>query len=440
MLTSFRFFEIILYAAINILPYMFLAIYPFRSNLRFKGFKLAFLITLVLILQIGFTLLNTMNIGPVSSVLSICSTICYALYFFIAINDHPGKILFVLLIISNVANLVVVSAKCMEGIFFPAKAIHNNCWTFSMFSVLVQAILFPALFYFFKHYINKAIASHVNKYFSLYLWTIPATFYLFWFHALYFSSESPSEMARRPSTAIFTLFINLGSFLVYYVIVKLIEETSTNIKLNEQNTQLAIQALQYENLKERMDETRRARHDLRQHMNLIYSMVENHEYNKLTSYLKEYRSLSSMEKPILYCEHFSLNATIAYYAQQFSENDIKFDYRLTIPQDIPVPDTDLCVLFGNMLENSFEACLKVETERRFVNLIVSMPNSTTMVIALDNSYSGNIKMDENNFFSSKHAGHGIGTESIKHIVSTYNGSVTFNAADNIFKISAVLIW
>ena len=42
-----------------------------------------------------------------------------------AVKNLFGKTLFILLTISNLANLTVVSAKCLEGFFFPVLATQD---------------------------------------------------------------------------------------------------------------------------------------------------------------------------------------------------------------------------------------------------------------------------------------------------------------------------
>ena len=40
---------------------------------------------------------------------------------------------------------------------------------------------------------------------------IPATFYLFWYHGLYFNSKSSLELALNYVSLIFTFLVNVGA-------------------------------------------------------------------------------------------------------------------------------------------------------------------------------------------------------------------------------------
>ena len=76
-----------------------------------------------------------------------------------------------------------------------------------------------------------------------FLWTIPATFYLFWYHGLYFNTKSSIELAMDPVNMIFTFFINLGAVVVYTVIVNSMAEFQYNLNLEEEKKQLEIENL-----------------------------------------------------------------------------------------------------------------------------------------------------------------------------------------------------
>lgn len=282
-----------------------------------------------------------------------------------------------------------------------------------------------------------AIQLH-NKIWN-YLWLIPGTFYLFWFYIAYFNSISGMELAVNPIYLIFAIFINCGALLIYYVISQTMREFKKNYDLRIQNNFFAIQNMQYENLKERMDETRRARHDLRQHMTVLYSLCEAGSYEKLSSYLQNYLKSTSIEQSIVYCTHFSLNALLVYYAQIARDHKIDFSVSLSLPTEIPMSDTDLCVLFGNLLENACDGCMTLPEKKRLIQLNALMPNQGSLVFTLDNTFlEQTLQKSNGRFLSSKHEGMGIGLDSVLNIVNRYNGVLKINTNGGMFCVSVVI--
>ncbi|MFQ9800574.1 MAG: hypothetical protein ACLR23_18505 [Clostridia bacterium] len=80
-----------------------------------------------------------------------------------------------------------------------------------------------------------------------------------WYYLNYQNGSAALENALKLSTVLFTLLTNLGAFLVYHTVVRLINELEKSSKLAAQNHQLEIQSLQYENLNRQIAATRQAR-------------------------------------------------------------------------------------------------------------------------------------------------------------------------------------
>ena len=438
-MSKIRIFEIILYSCLNLLPYIGLAIYPFTEKLRFSKQKtISFIIVLAAFQSIMGVYATTCSQGQ-KGLISLISTACYAAFYFVTVKEKFGKLVFVLLIVSNFANFVVMAAKWLEGQIFPQMALQNNRWTFSVCTFVIQLIFVPLIFIFFKKYIKEAAYIETNANLWIYLWMIPATFYLFWYHGLYFNSKSSLELALNYVNLIFTFFINVGALLVYGVLVNALIEFEHNLKLRDENKQLALQNLRYDELKKQMDVTRRARHDLRQHISVVYAMAQKNECEKIEEYLGTYLNHSYLKNPIVYCGNFALNAVLVYYVQQAEKADIKINIDIALPNEISIKDADLTVLFGNLIENAIDACENVQKDKRSIELKIHRPNAGSIVFSIDNTFDGNIKMSGNKFLSTKENGSGIGIESAKYVVEKYNGDMKIEINANKFCVSGVLL-
>ena len=119
----YRMLEVCVYSLTNFLPFLAMALYPFRRRLRFSPAVAAALVAVLTLLQMGLGLCAAFFTPGRGSLLSAVSTGLYAVFYFLAVRAYPGKTLFTLLMISNLANLVVIAAKCLEGQLFPALAV-----------------------------------------------------------------------------------------------------------------------------------------------------------------------------------------------------------------------------------------------------------------------------------------------------------------------------
>lgn len=441
MLSEFRIFEAIFYSLVNFLPYLLLALFPFRDSLRFSKKKTAALIVLLTLCQIGIGILVILFDSPYKGFLSFFSTLIYGIFYFFCIKEHMGKTLFLLLLISNAANFIVMSSKCVEYLFFPKMALQPYRFTFSIVQLCIQCLLLPALFWFIQKYICPMLVCATSNNIWRFLWLIPATFYLIWYYHSYFSflKGSPTEIAIRIDNSIFLFFVNLGALLIYYVVCKMIQEMNANLELKMKNQQLSIQNIQYQNLKERIEAARHAKHDLRHHLKIIQAFVENKNYTELKNYLNEYtRSLPS-EAPIYFCEHPTVNLLLVWYDGQTKEHHIRFEVNVSIPAKIHASDSDICVLLGNLLENALDACLAQNNGERLIRINGGLQSEYALVFTVDNTYENFIRQTTGGaYLSSKHSGEGIGIASIQNIAVQYNGIASFRYDNTMFYASVLL--
>lgn len=436
MLSPFNIFEIVLYSIVTYLPYFFLMIYPFWNMLRFPK-RLS--ICMFSVLNVWTILCSALISLTGNALFSYLTTGIFILLYFASIKAHPGKILFIFLMVSNLTNSTVFLAKYLEGILFPALARETLRWSYSLTIVIVELVLGPFVFLFFKKQFREAMAVQVQNKIWNYLWLIPGTFYLFWFYFVYLNSLAGVSLEFDFFNTIFTILVNSGAMLIYYVVARTVREFAQNLDLHMQNDLLTIQNLQYENLKERMDETKRARHDLRHHMTVLHSLCQNGEYDELTTYTQNFLNQTSTDYTISYCGNLTMNALLSYYAQTAKDCEIDFSISISLPEDIPIQDTDLCVLLGNLIENACDGCMTLPKDKRRMCFKMLMPNHGSVVFTLDNTFEGKAPQKENGqFLSSKHKGYGIGLDSASGIVNRYNGVLKTDAQNGIFCVSVVL--
>lgn len=433
----YRIIEVCVYALLNFLPFMLLALYPFRKSLRFSEPVTLVLIILLTIVQLLLGIWAAFFSHGNAGLISIASTALYAVFYFSAVDVPAGKTLFTLLMISNVANLAVISSKCIEGYLFPDLAIQSYRWSFSFILFLVEIILCIPVFFYIEKIYTPAVEREPSGIEWHYLWIIPSTFYLMWNYTIYGNASSSSlETALRPSNVVFLFFINAGAFLIYSVVSKLVMEQQKIMELQARNHQLSTQALQYGNLQDKITEARRAKHDVRHHITLMKKYLEDKDYKALNEYLNNYQQ-SIPDEHILFCENAAVNAILLYFSGQARKYGITYTVSASIPEDIPIAETDLSILFGNLLENAIDACHAESGENTKI-IVRASTDEHSLCVTIDNTFSGSLNLNaEGRFISSKHDGLGLGTESIKSIAGKYNGVCQFESDESMFLASVM---
>ena len=435
----YRILEVALYALLNFLPYLVLAMYTFQDQYRFSKPVTYGLIAAVTVAQMVLGNLAAFS-GSDAGLLSAASTLIYAAFYFVAVKAYFGKTLFTLLILSNLANLVVICSKCLEGLLFgPAIAYQAYRWTNSVCMFIVHLIITVPLWYYFCRYYRKVVENQTNKSVWNYLWLIPATFYLFWYHHIYGSTESSLELALQPSHALFLLTIDLGSFLVYHIVIKMRNAQQRGAELERYNHQLAMQSLQYENLQDRINEARQAKHDVRHHITVMDGYLKSGDLDGLEQYLNSYKRSLPDDNAIVFCRHHATNALLLYFAQLAKNNDIDYDVIVAdIPKQIKIPETALSVILGNLLENAVEATSLVTDRPKKIEIKVKTSHDSVF-IKISNTFNGTLKRDKSGkFLSTKHEGRGIGLTSVRNIIKQYNGICEISQDDGMFSVTVFL--
>ncbi|MBQ8828102.1 MAG: ATP-binding protein, partial [Clostridia bacterium] len=97
---------------------------------------------------------------------------------------------------------------------------------------------------------------------------------------------------------------------------------------------------------------------------------------------------------------------------------------------------DLCVTFGNALDNAIEACMKLPvSDQKTVSVCVTQ-NKNLLLVKISNPVAENVTVKNNSVQTTKNdrAAHGIGLYSISSTVKKYNGFCELKCENNVFTI------
>ena len=285
-----KYLEVCLYGLLN-LSYLVLAILPFWDRLRFSKKITYFFIGGFGIVQIVFSMwaglwANENYRGVISGI----ALLVYVVLLSIIIKAHIGKKLFMLIMLINISSFINIAGKYFEHLFFGDVAWKKTyAISYSLCVFLLQLIILIPVALSIVKLFKRAIENEMVRSAWKYLWLIPTTFYFVWFFHVYSLHNSPTEFAMSGEHVLFLFIVDLGAYFVYYTAFRFIKELGRNMLLEENNYNLAMQHLQYENLNERILEARHAKHDIRHHITIMSSYLAKKEYDALEKYLNGYK-------------------------------------------------------------------------------------------------------------------------------------------------------
>lgn len=179
--------------------------------------------------------------------------------------------------------------------------------------------------------------------------------------------------------------------------------------------------------------TRKQRHDLR-HQLVVIKELAGDTNPTLTEYLNSLIH-SIPHAPKKYCENKAVNSIISHYGAICANESIALETKLNVPEsEDSVLDNDLCLVFGNMIENAIEACRRLDNDGCFIRLSADI-RYKTLIITMDNSFDGHFKIRDGKYLSSKRNDFGIGLSSIQSVAQKYGGDTEFVAKNGVFQSS-----
>ena len=224
------------------------------------------------------------------------------------------------------------------------------------------------------------------------------------------------------------IFIQLAAVIILFTQRNVYKEKEMIL-----NTYLNAQKNHYEYLENREKETKKFRHDLRSHMELISSLIKNGEYDKIDDYIKQMNLKIDTFGNVVTVHNGIVDAIINQYYVKAKQNGIEMEVRGMFPVDCVIETFDLCTIFSNALSNAYEAA--VEAEEKYI-LLECRYTDQNIIVLVENSF--NHKMKNNDKQSKKNKDyHGFGLENIRDSVNKYNGFFDIEKNENKFSLKII---
>ena len=208
-----------------------------------------------------------------------------------------------------------------------------------------------------------------------------------------------------------------------------------SVRLTEQN--IAMQKAQHRDMMEAIAQERTFRHDLRQHLAVLHAFAGTDDLDALKRYFDQLEGALPPQQAEVFCENAAVDALLRHYAARAAQAGAEFAAAVQVPEGIPVSEADLCVIFGNLLENAVEACERRPAGETFIRVSAG-PSVGTFAVTVENSLDRAPQRNASGLFSSKGPRMGVGTASVRATAKKYGGTASFEAEGGVFRASVIL--
>ena len=406
--------ELLLNELLSTFPFHFLAYIPFYKRLKYSPLETVLRVCMCQIFYLGiFTILTLAGFSSVW--VQYLAVPIFGVLFCLLVQADRGMILFFYMFILDYLLVIRAAAFCICEKLFGFNFFSWQSGFITLFLILCTILLMVKA----MSHITKGLCSVSVPSFWRTAWLLPCSVTLI---LLLLTGDIRSGTVTI-SALLARVLLLICMFLISHFMILFIQQLKEQLETNTRNQAmerlLQIQHDQYSMLQARIAENRRARHDFRQHLRVIQDCVKRGDLEDLKSYLAEYEKQFPSHSDHIYCNSYAVNAILAFYADKAENHNIRLDVKIQMSDTPVIPETEFCVLLGNLLENALDACQtgrsESKTSQPFIRVCAIQTGTSTLSITVDNTSVFKPTWINEKLVSTKATGSGIGTESIRMI-------------------------
>ena len=216
------------------------------------------------------------------------------------------------------------------------------------------------------------------------------------------------------------------------------KEKEKNDRLIQSITINQMEARQNEGIINSTHSLRVFKHDIMNHMSILYKLVENEKNSDALKYIYQINNSIERTSYTISTGIIPIDCIMTAKLSKALDNNISIKHQIHFPANYNISDMDLCSLISNLLDNAIEANCKLDMTKRRLQIEIK-PYNNMLLLFISNSSNGIYLYGGNgNLLTTKTSNkneHGIGIKRINEIVKKYNGIIEFDPGTEIFSVS-----
>lgn len=231
------------------------------------------------------------------------------------------------------------------------------------------------------------------------------------------------------------ILMELAVYVIFYFVSKEYNELITGEVIRQkQRAESQMRTLTENNL----EELRRIRHDLKNHMGVMSGLLAKKDYQELEVYFSQYKEQMTGLSGGIFTGNKVLDTILNTKHIEAEEKGIRLEIKAAVPPVLPMDEVRLCSLVFNLLDNALEAVEKDGCPDRQVYFSL-LQKDDHLFLYVRNPISASKTRQHLLLQTEKRNGaHGYGIKIIRQIVSDYNGVLKMHAEDGYF-VSEIML-
>ena len=234
--------------------------------------------------------------------------------------------------------------------------------------------------------------------------------------------------------SVIILLINVDMFYLYDNLINLFSEKYENNIIEQQNKAYLNQL---HLMQESQMKIRFLKHDMKNHIINMQSLLSAEKYDQLKDYLAETNDYIYSNNVIIDSGNETIDSVLNYKLAPLENNSVEKSYHVVLPEQILISSFDLNIVICNLIDNALEALsLLGENDEKKITIDIVYKQGYIKIL-VGNSFDGIIHKDKRTRKNDE-INHGIGLKSVQNIAEKYGGLLKTDVSDNWFETSVIM--
>ena len=425
--------------SLQIFPYAFFCLYPFRDRFRLSTKKTMLMaLSIFIVMVIPFSLIAQFNIGGdykelIWNVIFYIALLLFGVLYCFIIQAKIAEKLFVFFVVMSYGFFVTSTVTFLHRTFrFPSDYFMYPPFALALTLIinLVLAKPFLMLMERIRTMINADLESRIWKI----LCSLPALFILI---ASIAQFSSIINLSNNIVVHVMFVLFAVFAFVVYAVFFSVMGYIRS--KQEEQRISECILE-NYRNQAENNEHILEIHHEIRHHMNALSSYLKQEDYAGARQYIQKFTEEAEQLPFVTYTANALVNSILSEFAERASRYKAIVEYSIIIGRKLNMEDIDLCRMLTNILENAVEGCQKVSEGQRVIRLNLHSKGNFLFIKCENSCNEDNLRITNGKYKSSKKSSdrHGYGLKIINGIAEKYNGILNVQVRGGFFAVTTTL--
>ena len=253
---------------------------------------------------------------------------------------------------------------------------------------------------------------------------------VFVYNTMYITTPSKAYLA------IFAVFLAL-CIAADIALIRTIADAGEKAELAATNRmlekQLNMQLSHYKALTSQFEANRRIRHDIMHHVNTIQYLLSDGKQQEAAEYAGQFLAENRSGSMLGRCENPVVDAFLYGRVEEAKKQGIDVKTDIILPVELPVSNTDLVIVFGNIMDNAIEACAKVESPSIALNAKIK---GSYLIISEENPAVSEGERDKKRRIPELERG--FGTQILDSVTEKHSGSCVSKTENGKYSVSVIL--